>query len=116
MPLDPEALTWTALLGQWMHFAQGSLALPANEQGQRWRDSVAAIINLQAVTFALGDLCRLPQREWPLALDKADMIITEHTAALDRIWRIETPTSVREIIDDARTALESARRLGLASP
>ena len=52
MPFDPEALTWTGLLTQWVQFAQATLALPDEAEGPRWRASTPAIINLQAVTFA----------------------------------------------------------------
>src|SRR5262245_40321112 len=49
-------LTWPALLGHWTAFAQNSLALPKTADGDRWRAAVPAIIGLQALTHALGDL------------------------------------------------------------
>jgi hypothetical protein len=105
-PLRPEALTWTGLLAQWVRFAQASLALPAEGDGARWRASVPAIINLQAVTFALADLDRLPAHEHALALDKAEMLINSSVAELDGIWTggITSPLLI-EICDDAKAAL-----------
>jgi len=111
MPLQPEVLTWTALLGQWMQFAQAALTLPSDAQGERWRQSVTPIITLQAATFALGDLPRLPRAEWPLAFDKAELLISQHAGALKEIWQRKPPPSVREIIDDSLTALAAARQL-----
>ena len=66
-------LTWPALLAHWTGFAQSSLALPRNSDGDRWRSAVPAIINMQAVTFALADLGKLAAPgERALALDKAN--------------------------------------------
>lgn len=106
MPLHPEAMTWTALLGRWMQFAQATLALREEDDGEKWRASVPAIINLQAVTFALADLDRLPPEEYALAIDKAELLITTSAAQLDAIWAdaVRSP-SLNEIIADARHAL-----------
>lgn len=107
--LKPEALTWTGLLAQWVQFAQASLALPDTVEGPRWRASVPEVINLQAVTFALADLDRLPADERPLALDKAQMLIEQSESQLQAIWPVqESRASLREIIADARLALTVA--------
>jgi hypothetical protein len=109
MSLEPETLTWTALLGQWIDFARGALALPDDAAGRAWKQSVTPVIELQAVTFALGDLGRLPAHEHAVALDKANILIDRAAAALGHIWSEEpTPASVREIILDARTAHAAA--------
>jgi hypothetical protein len=111
MSLHPEALTWMALLGRWMQFAQASLALREEQDGDRWRASVPAIINLQAVTFALGDLDQLPPEEHALAIDRAELLITSSAARLDAIWlnAVRSP-SLNEIIADARHALAMRRQ------
>jgi hypothetical protein len=106
--LGPEILTWTGLLAQWVRFAQASLALPEDSDGfgARWRASVAAIINLQAVTFALADLERLAANERLLALDKAELLIDQSTGEIERIWAgIELSPALREVCADARLAL-----------
>jgi hypothetical protein len=104
--LRPDALTWTGLLTQWMKFAQASLAIPDNHDGPRWRSSVPAVINLQAVTFALADLEQLDPAERALAMDKAELLIDQNVNALHTIWNDgEISHSLREICDDARTAL-----------
>jgi hypothetical protein len=106
--LDPEAITWTGLLAQWMRFAQASLSLPRDATGERWRASVPPIITLQAVTFALADIDHLPHDERALALDRAELLITQNTEQLRGMWRDEMlPRAIAEIVDDARTALRA---------
>jgi len=68
---------------------------------------VPAVITLQAVTFALADLARLPVEERPLGRDRAELLIRQNTATLHDIWRGEPlPESLVEIGADARRALE----------
>jgi hypothetical protein len=105
--LHPEALTWTALLGKWMDFAKASLALPDDAEGDRWRASVTAVINLQAVTFALADLAQLPQGQRPFGRDRAEVMIRDNAGQLEQIWRGEPmPDELLEIGHDAHRALE----------
>ena len=107
--LGPEALTWTGLLAQWIQFARASLALPEESEGPRWRASVASIINLQAVTFALADLDRLRSEERALALDKGELLIRRSAAELQRIWLPSAlPDALEEIVADAQLALQTA--------
>lgn len=108
--LEPDSLTWTGLLAQWVQFAQAALALPDDSEREQWRKSVVPIINLQAVTFSLGDLDRLPAQEHALALDKAEMLITEHAAAIESIWPQARHDSLAEIVRDARAALSVRRK------
>jgi len=104
--LRPEALTWTALLGKWIEYAQATVALPDDAEGARWKESVPAIINLQAVTFALGDIDHLPADEQALARDKAEVLINGAQQTLADIWNeAGWPDNVREIVNDARAAL-----------
>jgi hypothetical protein len=107
--LRPEALTWTALLGRWIELAQVSLAIPADADGPRWRQSLPAIINLQAVTFALAELGQLAADERALGLDKAGLLIGRSSQELERIWGEQLPATVHEICRDARAALEAAQ-------
>ena len=115
MPFDPEALTWTGLLTQWVQFAQATLALPDKAEGPRWRASTPAIINLQAVTFALADLDRLPADEQALALDRAELLIHSASRQLDEIWENNPTAALREIAHDARTALDLCVRKSTAA-
>lgn len=116
-PLNPEALTWTALLGRWIEFAQASVALPADDpESARWKASVAPIINLQAVTFALADLEHLPLIEHPIARDKAAILIQRSEGELRAIWQEQDqsaalPEEVELLITDAHRALEQAATL-----
>lgn len=106
-------LTWTVLLAGFTRLAKASLALPADQLGDRWRNSIASIIALQSVTFALADLHRLDAAERPLALDKAEMLIAEHERLIRGLWSAAPvlPESLADLIIDARAALSAARTL-----
>ena len=114
MSLRPDALTWTALLSKWIEFAQSSVALPDDAEGQRWRKCVPSIITLQAVTFALGDLERLPTEERPLARDKAEILIRDHLRRIETVWRgVGLPPMLLEIVEDAHRQWRYALYAGL---
>lgn len=115
--------TWAALLAHWTSFAQAAVALPKDAAGERWRASVPAIIALQGIAMALGELDLLAQRrgaaEYAVGVDRAAISIREHAAALNAAWRGEImPVGVVELMEDARAALEAARHAGveLAAP
>jgi hypothetical protein len=109
--MNTNAMTWTALLGKWVEFAQASLALPHDAEGERWRQSVPAIIHLQAVTFALDELDQLPSSEQPYAHDMASVMIDDNVSTLESIWAdAESPQSIKEVIADARDALKALSR------
>ncbi|MHC5022572.1 MAG: hypothetical protein ACYTGG_01495 [Planctomycetota bacterium] len=111
--LRPEALTWTALLAKWVEFAQASLALPEDGDGPRWRESVAAIINLQAVTLALAELGEIAEADRPLARDRATLLVAESVRQIQAAWRgAPMPEELLEMGDDARDALEMSAYAG----
>jgi len=111
--IDHQSLTWTTLLGKWVEFAQASLASPDEADGDRWRESVTSVINLQAVTFALGDLGQLPAHERSLARDKAEMLIADAAGTLRRVWfGAPMPESLLEMLDDARATLRLSMHVG----
>lgn len=103
--LNATPLTWTALLGKWIEFAQSAVVLPDDQPGRAWKASVPAIIELQAVTFALAELTELPAADQPVARDRAAHLIDRAGATLSRAWDEHIPENVTEIISDARTAL-----------
>ncbi|MCK4873144.1 MAG: hypothetical protein KAS72_10500 [Phycisphaerales bacterium] len=108
--LNPTRLTWAALLGRWIEFARAAVALPDDDQGTRWKASVAPIIDLQAVTMALGQLDDLPDDERALGLDKAEILIRRDASVLGEIWRdAPLPAKLTELLDDARQALRQAQ-------
>lgn len=110
----PDVLTWAGLLGRWIEFAQASVALPHDADGERWRKSITPIINLQAVTFALGDLTQLDQPDRPHGRDRAAVLIRECTSALFEAWAGQAlPPMVREVMDDADNALERSYFAGV---
>jgi len=107
-------LTWASLLARWMEFARASVAVPPGEEGEAWRLSVAPIIALQAVGCALGELSSLDPEERALGLDRAEVLIGRHTHELNEAWRgREMPQSVREVIEEARSALASSLEGGI---
>ena len=46
---NSKKLTWAALMGRWVDFAQSALALPDTAEGHAWKQAVPAIIGLQAL-------------------------------------------------------------------
>lgn len=109
-----DVVTWAVLLSRWTDFAQAAVAVPADEDGERWRRSVAPIVGLQAVTMALGELGRLPAGERGVGADRAAVLVRQHASELHSAWgREPLPGKVAELIEDARQALETAEWLGV---
>jgi len=107
----PQRVTWAVLLGRWIDFARSALALPDDAEGRRLRDSVPDLIMLQAVWFALEHLDELDGAERTLGLDRAEVLIERHRAALEARWKRQgLPGLVRELVDDA------LRQLAAVSP
>lgn len=105
-PLHPEHLTWAALLGRWVEFARQAVGLPDNDEGRRVRESVPDIIMLQAVWFALQHLDDLDPAERALGLNRAEMLVEQHAAALEaRYAGQEMPEALTQLINDARGML-----------
>lgn len=118
MATNDRDLTWPALLAHWTAFAQGSLALPKNAEGKRWRDAVPAIIGLQAVTHALGELDKLASDDHRAAAGNLAAVgISSHTATLEQLWQGEAlHPELAALITDAHAALTSARSAGMPAP
>jgi len=110
-----HSISWSTLLAGWISFAQSAVALPKDEQGQRWRDSVAPTIGLHALAMALGEIDKVDPEERPLAMDKSEIGIKGHISELNKIWRGEPmPESIIELIDEAKLAWEIALHEGVA--
>jgi hypothetical protein len=109
-----DSISWSTLLAGWIHFAQTAVALPKNEEGQRWRDSVSPLISLHAHAMALGEIEKVDFEERPLAMDKSELGIKEQIVSLNQIWRSEPmPQTVIELIEDAKEAWEMALHEGV---
>jgi len=108
-------MTWATLLAHWASLARASLALPAGADGDRWRAAIPAIIDLQAVTYALDDLDRLAEPdERALALDKADLLIQRDAESLQQLWNDEElHPELRTLIIDACAAHAAAEEGGV---
>lgn len=113
-PHGASATTWTILLAKWVALAQASLHLPKTAEGERWRQAVPAMINLQAVTHAMGDMDDLDDAERGPAFIKAKVLVQEHAAALHTLWKDEPlPDLLQEMAADAHESIELAQRTGL---
>lgn len=110
-----EAMTWAMLLARWTEFARSAVALPTEGAGGRWRESVPAIIGLQAISMALGDLDGHElDEDRSLALDTASVGVDRHAETLAGVWADEPwPEELHELLEDARRALEDAGASGL---
>jgi hypothetical protein len=107
-------LAWSTLLSHWTRFAQSALALPTDGEGGRLRAAVPSIINLQAVTFALAELGDLPEDEYTVGQDRAEVLIRGEARTLHTIWSGEPlPRGIEELLDDARAALAITRENGV---
>jgi hypothetical protein len=107
---DTDKLTWAVLLGGWVEFAKSAVALPDDEAGRALRGSVADIIALQAVWFALQHLNELDADEQALGIVRAEVLIDRHAEAVEVRWRgVELPGELTTLIEDARSALAKSR-------
>ncbi len=128
-----ESITWTTLLAHFTALAKASLSLPKDASGDRWRAAVPAIVSLQAVTHALGELDAIdepstirPRKtgghsrdngggggERAVALDKAEILIRRDSHALRELWGHQPlHAELAEIIADANAAYEAALDFG----
>ncbi len=106
MAKNADKLTWAALLGRWIEFARSAVALPDDEAGRAVKQCVPDIIMLQAVWFALDHLDDLPHDERSLGLDRAEVLIDQHAAAItSQFAALDLPDQLRELIADARQRL-----------
>lgn len=108
---DSRKLTWAALLGRWVEFARGAVALPDDEEGRAMRQAVPDIIGLQAVALALGEADALDDDELALALDRARLLVGGHAKKLDELFADQWHPMLVELFYDAQQALERAEQL-----
>ena len=89
--LNPELLTWSALLSQSVRLAQAAVALPegtdaAGREGSAWRASVPHVISLQALWLALQRRDEMPETQRALGRDRAAVALDRDRAALRAAW------------------------------
>lgn len=109
-------LSWAALLAQCTELAQAAVALPPGDpvETTRWQQAVPAIIELHALTHALTEIDRIADVDRPGTLDRAELLCRSAASALHRLWQGDPlPSSVAELIDDARVAFEAAANAGV---
>lgn len=115
LPSDSPSqdLSWPLLLAKWTEYAKAAVALPRTEEGDRERNSVPAVIALQAATFALSEIHRLPTDERLLGIERADYTVRERSAELDQLWRGHPmPDAMLDLLTDASRAVQFASTLG----
>jgi len=111
--LEDRAMTWAMLLAKWTEFAQSALALPDDDEGGRLKEAVPAIISLQAITHACAELDVLVHDERCLGIDRAEILLRQNAAELNRIWSGEPmPALIVELVEDARLAIRAATEGG----
>ncbi|MEM8783753.1 MAG: hypothetical protein AAGE65_12985 [Planctomycetota bacterium] len=114
-PLNPELLTWSALLAQCVQLAQAAVALPDDEgaeegMGRAWRASVPHVIRLQAVWFALERHGELAADQRALGRDRAAVALGEAGAVLRDVWAaagMPMPEGIVSLLEDVHTAIRS---------
>ena len=111
MTTDPDrSLTWATLLGGWTAIAKAAVALPDDAAGARWKQSVPAVIDLQATVHALAELSRLPGSHRAAAIDTAEALITRRTDELRQLWHeADQPEGITDALIDAHAAVRAAR-------
>jgi hypothetical protein len=108
-----QDLSWPLLLAKWTEYAKAAVALPSTDEGNRDRDSVPAVIALQAICFALSEIHRLPTDERLLGIERAEYIVRERSTELDKLWRGHPmPEAMLDLLTDARQAIQHASTLG----
>ena len=112
--LKPTSLTWAALLSRWMDFARAGVSFPDDHEGRAWRESIASIIRLQAVTFALGEIDRLPTDEQLLAIDKSELLIAQSNRLEQRI--LSLLSNFRSLTAHDRKPISTAYKLARSPP
>ena len=106
---DATRLTWAALLGRWVEFAQSAVALPDDASGRAWKAAVPAIIGLQSLAMALRHADELDEAERALGIDRARVGIERYTDSLREAFGDEPlHPMVDELIMDAWSAVRSA--------
>lgn len=104
-PLHPESLTWAALLGRWLDMAAASVAIGDDQDGPQWRRSISSFVTLQAIVFALEEFESLADDERPVALDRAEVLVSDARGQLEETWPAGIPDSLVEALEDAEGAI-----------
>jgi hypothetical protein len=116
---DPanSGVVWMGLLAHAAHLVSAASVVPPEQEGDRWRRSMPAIIGLQALTLALGWSVERAQkgdrRDLAVACDRAGILIRQHRAELAQAWgESSIPAGIGELVDDAEKVYASARDAG----
>jgi len=114
MPSTDRADAWTALLAHAMQLAKASRAWAGSAEGERMRGSVAGLVQLHAVTIAMGQLGEVAPHHRSYARDQADVLLQRACESLREAWRGEPmPAVVLQAMSDARHAIANALYAGL---
>jgi hypothetical protein len=106
--------TWEGVLAGAVALAKAAVALPSEGEGGRWKAAVPSVIALHAIIEALKQTPILSDAELRVAQDRSAVMIREHAGAIHDLWRgVELPGSLRELVEEARAALEATRTGGL---
>ena len=114
---DPASsgVVWMGLLAHAAQLVSAASVVPPEQDGDRWRRSMPAIIGLQALTLALGWSVERgrtgDRRDLAVACDRAGILIRQHRAELAQAWGGSAiPAGIGELVDDAEKVHASANR------
>jgi hypothetical protein len=103
-----DVRTYEALLVHSVSVASAARALPENDQGDRLRGSLPAMLAIQAVTLALANLHRLPEDQYAVGQDLAEVELRTRARELNELWR--THAMPDEMLDLMRLCHEAIAR------
>ena len=108
-----DVRTYEALLVHSVSVASAARVLPANDEGDRLRGSLPAMLAIQAVTLALANLHRLPEGQYAVGQDMAEVELRTRARELNELWRTHAmPDEMLELMQSCREAIARTRNAG----
>lgn len=105
---------WTVLLAHAMQLAKAARAWSGSAEGERMRESVGPLVQLQAVAIAMSRLGDVAASHRAYARDQADVLLQRACESLRTTWGGEPmPEPVLQAMSDARQAIANAIYAGL---
>jgi len=108
MTPDAAGDAWMVLLAQATQMAVASQGWPEGSDGDRLRESVPDLVQLQAVRIAMEQLDRIPADRRAYARDHAEWLVRLASKRLDERWRGEPMPEA--MLDAMKTARDSIMR------
>jgi hypothetical protein len=114
MKPDYAGDAWMVLLAQATQLAAAAQAWPDGAEGDRLRESVPDLVQLQAVRIAMEQLDRIPADRRAYARDHAEWLVRRASERLGERWRGEPmPEPMLEAMTAARGSIARSLYAGL---